>query len=136
MLNNKAAVMRIMEKMGPRNMISFMLARKNLKYTGEQLLAKMKDEHMRKVTNLKKDVRSFVKNVQANHEYRKSKRAKVRKIALVQRAHNLGIYSRLIPMPRGGYLGINSKAPNYINRQLAGNLSIITPSGYYKKYKK
>jgi hypothetical protein len=134
--NNKAAILSIMKFMTPKNVVGMMQASKAMKNVGNVALKSAKNERTRKIANLKKHVRSFVKNIQANHAYRTSKAARLRKTALVTRAHNLGLYKKLIPYPRGGFLGTASNAPNYLknNRVFVKNLAIITPGAYHMKY--
>ena len=110
---------------------------KTFKEVGTVALRKHKEAYIQKrlkILKLKRDTRVFANKIKANDVYRKSAGARMRKLALVSRAHDLGIYKKTRPNPRGGFLGTNSKAPAYLTRNFVRRLSTITPSGYFKKY--
>jgi hypothetical protein len=134
---NKAALLSIMEKMSPKSIAGMMTVNKTFKEVGTVALRKHKEEYIQKrlkILKLKRDTREFANKIKANDVYRRSAGARLRKMALVSRAHNLGIYKKTKPMLRGGFLGTNSTAPSYLTRNFVKRLSIITPSGYFKKY--
>lgn len=134
---NKAALLEILKKLSPKSISSMMTVNKTFKEVGTVALRKHKEAYIQKrlkILKLKRATREFVNKIQANDEYRKSKAARLRKMALVSRAHNLGIYKKTRPNPRGGFLGTNSTAPKYLNRQFVRRLGIITPGSYFMKY--
>jgi len=134
---NKAALLTIMEKMSPKSIAGMMTVNKTFKEVGTVALRKHKEAYIQKrlkILKLKRDTREFANKIKANDVYRRSAGARLRKMALVSRAHNLGIYKKTKPMLRGGFLGTNSTAPSYLTRNFVKRLSIITPSGYFKKY--
>jgi hypothetical protein len=134
---NKAALLSVLEKLSPKSIAGMMTVNKTFKEVGTVALRKHKEAYIQKrlkILKLKRDTRVFANKIKANDVYRKSAGARMRKLALVSRAHDLGIYKKTRPNPRGGFLGTNSKAPAYLTRNFVRRLSTITPSGYFKKY--
>lgn len=134
---NKAALLQVLNKMSPKTIAGMMTVNKTFNEVGTVALRKHKKEYMQKRLNilkLKRDTREFMKKIQANDTYIKTKACRLRKMALVSRAHNLGIYKKTRPIPRGGGLGLNRNAPKYLNRPFLRRLSIITPGSYFTKY--
>jgi len=91
---NKAALLTIMEKMSPKSIVGMMTVNKTFKEVGTVALRKHKEAYIQKrlkILKLKRDTREFANRIKANDMYRRSAGARMRKMALVSRAHNLGI---------------------------------------------
>ena len=134
---NKAALLQVLKKLSPKTIAGLMTVNKTFHEVGTVALRANKakyEEKMRKVQALKNNMRRFVKKSQSNDAYHRSTGARIRKLALVSRAHDLGLYKKTRPNPRGGFLGRNRNAPNYLNRPFVKNLEIITHGGYFMKY--